>query len=49
MWSLCVWGLKTGTKVRSTESVLSFELNTHKHYILRHCISIVFILQKKIA
>jgi hypothetical protein len=31
---------------RLTESFPSFALKTHKLYILRHCINIVFILQK---
>ena len=31
---------------RFIEPFPSFEPNTHKHYILRHCINIVFIAQK---
>ena len=42
----CVRGVKTVIKARITEPFLSFVPNTHKLCILRHCINIVFILQK---
>ena len=38
--------LKTGIKARFIEYFPSFVPNTHKLYILIHCINIVFILQK---
>ena len=38
--------LKNWDKVRFTEPFPSFAPNTHKLYILIHCINIVFILQK---
>ena len=43
---MCVWGLKTGIKVRFTAPFPSFAPNTPKLYILGHCINILFILQK---
>jgi hypothetical protein len=36
-----------GTNARFIEHLPSFAPNTHKLYIFRHCISIVYILQKK--
>ena len=43
---MCIWVWETGRKVRFPKTLSSFALNTHKLYILRHCIYIVFILQK---
>jgi hypothetical protein len=40
-------GLKNGTEVRLTEPFPCFVLNTYALYILRECINIVFILQKR--
>jgi hypothetical protein len=37
--------MKTGIKARFTETFPSFSPNTNKHYILRHCINIVFLQQ----
>jgi hypothetical protein len=37
--------MKTGIKARFTEPFPSFAPNTNKHYILRHCINIVFLQQ----
>ena len=41
----CVRGLKTVIKARFTEPFPSFPRNTHKLYIIRHCIYIVFNIQ----
>ena len=38
--------LKTEVKQRFSENFPSFPPNTHKIYILRHCINVVFVLQK---
>jgi hypothetical protein len=38
--------LKSGIKMRFLDPFTSSDPNTHKLYILGHCINIVFILQK---
>jgi len=46
---LSVWGLKTGITDMFIEPFPSFVPNTHKMYMLGHCIDIVFISQSSVT